>query len=259
MLFLALSLALSAAPPKLVSVPWSVTRVDPALADIYEDGLARALRSHGIAVTTAKELTTLLGVERQRQLLGCGEGSSCLVELANAVGCDSTLMVSLSRLDTVMTASVKVLSSSAGRVLAETVIEATSERAFADRLDDAALTIAHLLVPPPPKRPLRAGVWVPLLVGGVLTAGGAVSVGGAYLEAGAIDRQLAADGVVIQKSRDDAAWGRILQAGGWSLVGVGLAALLTGLVVSFFPEAPLAPTVSFSAGHVELGFALVLP
>ena len=48
MLFLALSLALSAAPPKLVSVPWSVTRVDPALADIYEDGLARALRSHGL-------------------------------------------------------------------------------------------------------------------------------------------------------------------------------------------------------------------
>jgi hypothetical protein len=54
--------------------------------------LAETLRQHGHQVVTQRDMAVVLGMERQRQLMGCREGSeSCLAELAGALGVDGVV------------------------------------------------------------------------------------------------------------------------------------------------------------------------
>jgi hypothetical protein len=258
-LVLVLSLAATPAAPKLVSTPWTTSRVDPQLAEFYAETLARAFRSQGVSISTPKDIESALGIERTRQLLGCGDENNCMAELANALGCNARLMVSVARLDSTFTAIIKVVSANTGAVLAEETAESSSERNFAYRLEDAAERIAKQLTPPAPPRPVRAWAWLPLTVGGVLLAGGGASIAGAYVEGAAIDQRVATTHLVNLQSVTDANWGKVLQTGGWIAAGVGVAALATGVVLLFFPEAKVAPTVSLSPGQATLGFSVVMP
>jgi hypothetical protein len=272
MMFLTISVLLAASPPpppKVASLPWTTTRIDRELADFYSEALARALRGHGLTVTTPREIATLLGAERQRALLGCGEGTECLIELSSAVGCDASLMVSVAKLDQTLTANLKIISARDGKVLVETKAESNTEKGFADELERAAGRLAEALVPKPEAGPLpplpavlvqtstppspRAFAWVPLVLGGVLAVGGGVSVAGAYLEAGAIDaRAMPTSAATL----NDVKWGKVLQTGGWTLVGVGGAAVLAGaLMLALLPNAPVTPVVSFSPQGGTIGFA----
>jgi hypothetical protein len=271
MMFLTISVLLAAAPPppKVAALPWATTRVERELADFYSEALARALRTHGLPVTTAREIETLLGAERQRALLGCGAGTECLIELSSAVGCDASLMVSVAKLDQTLTANLKIISARDGKVLVETKAEANTEKGFADELELAAGRLAEALVPkpeagpPPPLPPVlveastptpaRAFAWVPLVLGGVLAVGGGVSVAGAYLEAGAIDARAQPTSAA---TLNDVKWGKVLQTGGWTLVGVGGAALAAGaLMLALLPNVPVTPVVSLSPQGATIGFA----
>lgn len=109
---------LAATGPKVASPPWSVVDVKPELAAFYAEQLAQALRNEGLSVTTAADIATLLGAERQRELLGCSSaGGSCMVELANALGCDATLTVNLAKLGSSFRGLARLLSSRDGAVL----------------------------------------------------------------------------------------------------------------------------------------------
>ena len=44
----------------------------------------------------------------------------------------------------------------------------------------------------------------------------------------------------------DASWGKVLRTGGWLAAGVGLAAITTGLLLFFVPEARVAPKVTLA-------------
>lgn len=49
--------------------------------------LATHLREHGLKVMTGRDIGAVLGLERQKQLLGCMDDStSCSAELAGALG-----------------------------------------------------------------------------------------------------------------------------------------------------------------------------
>lgn len=53
------------------------------------DHLARAIT--GVRVVTARDISVLLGFERQKQLLGCSDDGMCMAELGNALGVQGVL------------------------------------------------------------------------------------------------------------------------------------------------------------------------
>jgi hypothetical protein len=148
MLASCVSLALLAAAPRVVMPEWTRVEVSSELATFYADQLAHALRENGLEVVTAAELATLLGLERQKQLLGCSaDTQSCLAELGNALGADGTLVVSLAKLDDSFRANLKVLSTRTGAVLTETRVDVNGQRQLLDGLSAAAVTLAGAFKP----------------------------------------------------------------------------------------------------------------
>jgi hypothetical protein len=59
----------------------------PNSIKILNSFLAKDFRDQGFQVITTSDIETVLGVERQKQLMGCGE-SSCFAELGGAIGAD---------------------------------------------------------------------------------------------------------------------------------------------------------------------------
>ena len=149
---------LAQTPPKSLAMPaWSVVEVSPELASFYSDHLAKELRANGFTVVTAAEIGALLSAERKKQQLGCSDDtSSCLAELANALGTDATMMVRLVKLDGGLRAHLKMLSSKDSAVLSETQIEAQTQGQLITELSGAARRLAGLVRPP---SPLRTFAW----------------------------------------------------------------------------------------------------
>ncbi|MBL8956084.1 MAG: hypothetical protein JNK82_35250 [Myxococcaceae bacterium] len=216
------------AAPKVVMPQWTRVEVSPELGTFYADRLARELRTQGLEVITAEELGTLLGIERQKQLLGCNdEAKSCLAELGNALGAEATLVASVARLDQTFSTNLKLLSSQTGRVLAEEHLESKSERALLEDLSSAAEVLARPLLPAPPPGTgrVRKLALVPLVAGVAFAVGGGVSAGFAQSRFDAIRSPMTtryADAVTLASS------GETFQALTW--VGVSLA--VTCLVVA---------------------------
>src|SRR5438128_1810620 len=66
--------------------------LDQKKADFFREYLAQSLGDHGFDVITAKQMAAVIGLERQKQLLGCADSSSsCLAELAGALGAELLL------------------------------------------------------------------------------------------------------------------------------------------------------------------------
>src|SRR5581483_5052449 len=101
MLTLAVMIAVTAAAPtKKIAVPdWKGVNLSDELSRYYASEVARALRAEGFDVVAARDITMLLGLERQKQLLGCSGESTCIAELGAALGCNAVLMADLARLD----------------------------------------------------------------------------------------------------------------------------------------------------------------
>ena len=119
MLLLSLTLSLLSASPgaiKLAAPGFSVLNVPENAARYYSDHLAHQLDVEGIEVITPTQVSALLGVERQKQLLGCSD-SSCVVELANALGADGVITGSLGKFADAYQVDIKILSTRDGRPL----------------------------------------------------------------------------------------------------------------------------------------------
>lgn len=248
---LVLVLALLSAAPRVASPEWAVVDVRTELAHFYADTFAQSLRNHGLDVITAQDMSTLLGVERQRQLLGCGADTSCMTELANALGCDATLTVSLARFPDGYHALLKLLSSRDGRVLSAVKLSAANDRALLAELEGAAPTLASPLVHQkeqvPAAQPLRPW-WLPAGVGGLGVAGGLVLF---VLSAG--QYALLKQQTTLAQAQPIAQNGLGLQTGAWVATSVGAAALVAGLIWAFLPAAPVAMSLQPNGGLALTG------
>jgi hypothetical protein len=104
--------------------------VSPERVIFFSDHFAQqlALRPQ-IRCITSSEIATLVSVERQKQILSCAEdaSSSCIIELANALGVDGTVTGSIGRVGGVYQANVKILAARDGSQLAAGSAQATSE------------------------------------------------------------------------------------------------------------------------------------
>ena len=215
-------LTLAAAPQRVVVAPFTLAGADATIAVVLEDALAQALRKRDFEVITRQEISTLLGAERQRQLLGCsGESNSCLAELTNALGCELTVVTSLAKVEGGFRGVVRVMSTTSGQVKSQASLSAPTTAALIDSLDG----VANELVGPLKTSGPSFIRWVPGIVGVLAGAAGATFFG----LAGAKYSEVKA-ATTLGAASPLAESGKTFQAVAWAGVGVGVVGIVwTGL------------------------------
>lgn len=237
----------AAQPIQLASMGFTQVKVPKALAASFEETFAARLGESGaLRVTTQRDIITVLGVERQRQLVGCAEeSSSCLAELAGALGAEGFITGDVSQVGRVLQLNVKIISP-AGKTLFSALRRVATGEAMLQELDavaaDAVPKLISVLRPPVPVEAPRAvevvapaakgpsrpnvGAWVVAGVGGALVIAGAVAQGLAVSRF-----SLLGDVATLVPSpaalRDQ---GKLEQTVGLSLLGGGAAVLAAGLL-----------------------------
>ncbi len=89
-----------AAAPRVAVLDFQGVNVDKELLSFCTTTFAtRLAEGDALLVTTSADLSNALGLERQRQLLGCSpEGGACMAELAGALGVSAIAAGSLAKL-----------------------------------------------------------------------------------------------------------------------------------------------------------------
>ncbi|MFL5319924.1 MAG: hypothetical protein ACJ790_09745 [Myxococcaceae bacterium] len=150
--------------PKLAAAGFRAVELDPSVAEFYSDYFAEQLRASGVSVITRSDTATLLGFERQKQLMGCNEeASSCVAEIAGALGVTGLVSGSLAKLGNAYSVQVKILSAQDGHALYSASDRVEDDDAlhhwFKERASDAASAMGVVA----PRSAAR--VWVPAAVG----------------------------------------------------------------------------------------------
>ncbi len=240
--------ALSASPPfKAGSVGLTVTGLPPERAEFYGEFVAQQMSSAGLSVVTPKQIGTLLGMERQKQLLGCSDATtSCLAELAGALGVDGVVQGEAAKLESGgFQVTLKVLWSRDGRPLTAFTGRAPDEGGLLDAMGKGAKLMA---------KDLTEGDWVrltsaprshdiapssPVRVVGLATAAAgavAVAVGVISFVASADVARRLREGTFVSLGEAQAVGreGAALQGLGLGLMAGGSAAVLGGVIMAIF-------------------------
>lgn len=214
--------------------------------------VAQKLLAHHLKVITSRDLGAVLGLDRQKQLLGCVE-QSCAVELLAAMGADGLMLGDLARLGGEYTLTLKVLSPRDGHVMAMAAGRAATEAELEVLLDRSVRVVLERLADSTKREELR-----PQAVEGAVAAATAPASGpslrGWALLPGVAGVLAVGTGVVLQVLAGNAyadlqshhspevagslrASGRGMETGGnWSLVGGGVA--LLAAVMMFLVGSP---------------------
>ncbi len=145
MLSLILGVALAASPQSItVAFPDAKgVNVDVGVVAFLGEHFAQELKREGLKVVTTREMSALLGMERQRQVLGCGDAtSSCMAELASALGADVVMLTDLARLGDVVRLNVKAIAGKDGKTLSLYSDRVKDDDAAAESLTRAARQMA---------------------------------------------------------------------------------------------------------------------
>lgn len=81
-------------------------------------------------VMSARDVATILGIERQKQLLGCADDSSCMAEIANAMGSDFVLATSVGKVGDTYLVSVKLVDGQRSRIAGRASLQADQANAL---------------------------------------------------------------------------------------------------------------------------------
>ncbi|MHB8875016.1 MAG: hypothetical protein ACYC8T_15130 [Myxococcaceae bacterium] len=111
MLVLLPVLAAAPAPVKLASPGFNYVNIDEKTGSLFAEYFARQLEGEGVTVLLPQEIAAVLGLERQKQLLGCADenGASCLAELAGGLGANGIITGTIGKVGTGFTVSMKVV------------------------------------------------------------------------------------------------------------------------------------------------------
>jgi len=242
---LTLAMLLTATPLKVASTTWESSGVEAKLTEVLEGRFIQLLREAGLQVTSPKDMTAILGLERQKQLLGCGT-DSCTAELAGALGVDAILSASIVKAGSGYTASLRAISATNGAPLSALSERVKNIDALQDWLDTSARQMAaELSGRPTVTSSSGPGLvrWIPAISGAVVGVGGLVL----FLEragpANELQTRVFPDQSAVANTR---ATGEALEKIGITLMAVGGAAIATSVlwVALTPPETPrvtLAP------------------
>lgn len=176
--------AVPAAPLMLVMPDLQAVNIDPKEAAFHGEHLAQQMKFPGVNVLTSREISAMLGLERQKQLLGCNdESTSCMAELASAMGADAVVLADVAHIGDAMQVNLKIVSAAKGTTLGTFSERASGESAVLDLLTRGAhellLKTLRTLGRPVPDELLAArqsGLtrrwWLPGLAGVALVGGG---------------------------------------------------------------------------------------
>ncbi len=144
-------------PVKLAATPFQFVNLSPELATFCSEHFAQQLTLEGIRVTTPNEISTLLGFERQRELMGCTDKStSCLAELANALGVDGLITGTVGKFGKSYQVNIKILSAADARPMVAHSGRVKGEEDLIDEYTRAAQKLAPLLLAKLRKSPAPA-------------------------------------------------------------------------------------------------------
>lgn len=255
-----LAVVLAAAP--MIAVPQlNGVRFEQSQTEFFSEHLAQELRTAGVRVVTNKEIATLLGMERQRQLLGCGEGSSCMTELANALGAEAMVLGGIARLDDgSIQVNVKLIREG-GAALGSRSARVPNDADLTDALTAAAYELARVAfeqlrakepLPASVERdfrraPMRPLSWIPAIFGAAGAAFGTVML----IQANQAHLELTQNPeVTLTTARAEqlALNGRTNQMLGIIGVGVGVLGITAAASMFFFRDAPVSLQASVGPG-----------
>ncbi|MHB8872254.1 MAG: hypothetical protein ACYC8T_01075 [Myxococcaceae bacterium] len=160
--------------PKLLMLDLSAAgglRQDVASA--LTDAVAEELSARGFfEVVSTKELATIIGVERQRQMLGCSEGTSCLTEIGGAVGSRFVTSGTLAQLGESFQLSLQTLDTVKAQPIGRSSRIARSVEELREQL---AYVVAEATGTPLPAPPSRVLPYTLITVGALAAVGGGFS------------------------------------------------------------------------------------
>lgn len=271
MLPLLLGLALTATP-NLAAPGLQCAGVDPVVCDAYLEHFVANLTNRGVKVVTKNDTAQVLGIERQKQLLGCSDGdSSCLTELAGALGVGALLSGTVAKTESGFVSTLKVIDATSGSTKWAAATRVDTEKALFGFFEDQAGALAQTLAPGGSRGVSPVVKWIPAMVGGVAAIVGGVLFAEAAAEAAVLRAQLAdpqpLSKVLVEPDftvKDDlliaAENGRTFQTAGWLCVGVGAAAVVSSFVWWLLtPSSPVTATLVPSPNGALLGIVLELP
>ncbi|MBL8952998.1 MAG: hypothetical protein JNK82_19630 [Myxococcaceae bacterium] len=247
---------LLAAAPFTVAAPGvACTGFEQGVCDAYVEHFSASLARPGrLSVRTRSDVMQLLGVERQKQLLGCGD-SSCLAELAGGLGVDAVLTGAFTRTESSTLATLKVLRASDGKELVAATARFASARELEPWLDEQVEVFAEKLAPGPKAPPANVPRIALLAGGGVLLAAGAGLFAWSKVDAAALQGDVA-----VEQISGIAARGRVTQPLGLTLGIVGAACLAGALVwLAVDRDAPAATVAPVPGGGALMSVSGVLP
>jgi TolB-like protein len=224
-----------------------------ALADALTEQVLTELQHAGVSAVGQSDVAAILGLERQKELLGCADkATSCLAELTGALGAAYLLTGALSRAGESWRLDLKLLRASNGEVLRREGLSSVSSGLY----DGVSTLVKRLLEALPSPSGASSGPGprlAPWLIGGVGVLAG---VGGAVLlDVGLTGKKSVSDNKATISYSDAAT--QLKQAAtettaGLVLASVGVAAVATGVVLLLLPQAPVQAAVSVTPGGAGL-------
>ena len=223
-----------AADPVQVAIPrLSLSEVPAERGVALVDYFAEQLGQGGeVRVTTASEVQAILGNERQKELLGCGD-TSCLAELTAALGAEYLVIGSVAKAGTEIVATLKCIAATDGAVRGAWSTRAVSDEQLLDFFGATAGELRALLAP---ERPRSAVRFLPMIVGAAaLATGAALFVHAVFQHQRLVKGDPAIDSLATAESF--AASGRSIETTAWLLSGIGVALVAGGLAFAMLaPE-----------------------
>ncbi len=234
--------------------------VEPAVARSLTDLVTAEVDARGyFDPISSSEIETMLGAERQRQLLGCGEDStSCLTELTGALGAGFMLTGSLAKVGGVFQLNLQVVDTRNARTLGRSSKLARDFESLRLQVPYAVAEACGTPLPAPPSRVLpytMIGVGAGALIGGGVL--GIVALNNESLVRG----ELAADDMNPNVQLNYAQSYRDKLSSAATQKTVALTALIAGAVlvgVGIWLIPPEAPQPGQKVGLVLTGNGLAL-
>lgn len=256
-----LAVTVLAAEPRLACTSFTCsTDISADVCEAYERRFSNELsRTREVAVTTRSDVQQVLGLERQRQLLGCSddEASSCATELAGALGVDGILTGTVTRTRSGYLVTMKVLRSKDGSQWASASERSQTEGALQDALDLIARRFINELTG---RRPVS--LFRPVMIVGA-TLGLAAAVSGGVLVGLSKTREALLKSDQPQTASElemTAASGSLFQTAGYTLLSAGLPIFVVFAALALFVSPgdglALVPSIGPSGATVSLRWSL---
>lgn len=234
-------------PLKLAAPGLQQVGLTKELAGFYSDHFAQQLALAGVLVTTPSEIQAVLGIERQRQLLGCSDEAACVTDIASALGVDGVLTGAVAKVGSAYQLNVKVIDSKNGAGLSVASVSAANDTELLDEMGRAARAMAKELFGKLDREPVggtaqkdasagwvRRRAWIPAVAGVVLAGGGAVLMVSGNQDFYALRDSLKPADLGAKTPEAFAATGQLKQVAGLSMAVVGGAALVSAGAMFLF-------------------------